>query len=1254
MTAEAFDLSMCNSSLNPGQQNNFSISFTEEIGKAYIGGGFLRINYVTSELQQEEQENHKIEYFPGIEGVINLYSSFYVPGQLQNISVYLHYFADTVNQSGNKFYLTIGNTTIYTDNNLTGGKNHTITTNNISDKINLSTLSLRTVPIRIGFENVTFGYIFEGNADVALVTDVSGSMDWRMDNDDGGTARNCDDSNYNLSSTARLSAAKCLDKSFAQDILNISGNRVGLVSYDDSTHAGETVYPTKEFSVLNSTIGTAVPETGYEGSGATCICCGINSAVDILTENVSRTVVISTGGSWYYDNNNFFSVPQNDDDGDSWFDVNYDNESDWQTGSAILGTTNGFVYSPLVVTELGDNLSGEKHYANLWEHNLDNSGPPNDFSSNILNYTANTFGLGNGDDGWDYDTEDGTGPFGYDDDIDYNEVVGGELNFDNNNGGSNTCTNNDCSGSYGLEVNITTELYDVIQNGGRATISFDYDWDGNDNPFEDTDEVWIKSYWESPTTGIHYLGAELSSSGGDTTLEIDRRDNPDDEFSGTHSEDISSWIEGSGMYYLAIGGKLYASWSDEWGTFTFDNIKIEFEEQDTNALYANLWEHNLDVSGPPNDFSGGTLNFTANTYGVGNGNDGWDWDNEDGTGQFDFDDNIDYNQIVSGVLELDSADDSSGSDNSCSNNDCSGSYGIEINITQKMYNIIQSNGVAILSFWYEWDDVSGNIFETEDQVWIKARWTSPNSGSHYLGSDLDLGQDGEDVTLEVDTTDNPDADFTGDFSQDISSFIEGPGNYYLELGGKLLASQSQEYGWWRFDNIQIKITNRTNHYYFRKHFTISNIDDVGRGVLNVLYDDSAKVYLNGNLIDSSSGSNLAEYWNSQGITVPRKYFRTGDNVVAVDLSNSDRSAKFDLELAYLNTTKEYAMMVMSDGVANRECAAQQGTGSSTQDAIEAACDARKNYGITVYSVGYSDAADEGTLQAIADCGRGIFKKSNNTRELQEFYQDVASTIVSASRHSQTIEIEGEGNIAASILYADSYIEMNYAPVVAPPQFAEISLKIEEKNFPTCNFTTYIPSDIRVTDARLTSYSSEHWTDVLKVNFNQVYNLSTYSEDYTPLGDPFIINIPVSNLVSGDNVFFVSTGDSSSNTTSCSQNNTFIYTGQFTAAVSYNDVLEKAVGCSWTVESEDGTTTLIEVPIYYSGTKDCYYTSTQIDYDQNDTYDDAMFNLLDNLDFDDNGKIFVNIEENDLVIGAIAIGKIPYPWGPAITEVRVWH
>ena len=117
--------------------------------------------------------------------------------------------------------------------------------------------------------------------------------------------------------------------------------------------------------------------------------------------------------------------------------------------------------------------------------------------------------------------------------------------------------------------------------------------------------------------------------------------------------------------------------------------------------------------------------------------------------------------------------------------------------------------------------------------------------------------------------------------------------------------------------------------------------------------------------------------------------------------------------------------------------------------LKAACDAREEYGIKVFSVGYSSAAEVLTLQAISNCGDGISTTSSNITGLKEFYSDVAASIVSASRHSQTIKVEGDP--ISSTLFNDSYIKFNYTPITTPPQFGEIELNFEENGFKNCTF-----------------------------------------------------------------------------------------------------------------------------------------------------------------------------------------------------------
>ncbi|MBN2368321.1 hypothetical protein JXC34_04840 [Candidatus Woesearchaeota archaeon] len=1055
MTADAWDITYCNDSISEGAMNNFTIIFTGSLNDAYVGGGFVQVDYYTDEMQQEPEESIMIESLSDIGGIINLYSSFYVPGSLTNISVYLHYFVDTTNQTNNTFYFSVGNSTVYSDSNLSGEKNYTVTAQNISQFMSLASLDQKTVPIRAGFENVSFGFIYEGNADVALITDVSGSMDWRMDSDStfGAVARNCDDASFNDSTTTRLSVAKCLDKQFALDILNITGNKVGLVSYDDVTHASEAVYPIQDYAVLNQTIGTAVPETGYEGSGGTCICCGINSARDILVQNLSTVTLIASGTTWYYNNFSLQDTPGQDPGGNEWYAYVYSNETQWHTGDTILGATNGYSYSPAVDTEIGSSLVAGVNFVDLTELTADAGTPEVEFSSG-LNQTGNTWGTAGAYDGWDSD--------------------------------------------YGL----------FGRNGNDIEINFD--------PNEDSDQ-------------------------SDNTVATQQ-------------------------YIRILAG--------------------------TN------------------------------------------WEDSDG--------------------------------------DCTmaGGVGIEINFTQEMYDMLSTpNGKSELSFDWYFDRYGG--IDNQEAAWIKVQFGQDGS-MNYLGSNIDGTNTPNDASNEIFYCENDVGSYScpglisNTSSYDISSLITGPGSYYVIFGAAV-----DEYGdndcdenfEFRFDDIRLSVFNETDHYFFRKHFTITDLEQVQMGILNVLSDDYASVYLNGELIDLDLIEHEGRRWNRIGKNIPGNNFFLGDNVIAVHLVNTEQAAKFDLELKGINESRGKAMMVMTDGQANDECSEQGTTGdldgdgssdTASDDAIQAACDARQDYGIIVYAVGFSDSADEPTLQGISLCGDGLYRKSNNVSALQEFYQDVASTIISASRHSQIIEVEGEGNIASSILYGDSYIRTEYVPITEPPQFGEISLIVQEKNFDNCTFNLYIPPDIRVADAKMTSYSSEHWTDGLIVNGNQVYNLSWYSDDYTPLGDPFLVNIPVTSLLPGNNSFYIRTGDSPENSTECSINNSIIYTAQFEASVSYSDVLEKAEGCTWTIEFEDGGNKTINVPQLYSGPKTCYYTNASISYDANDTYDDAMYNLMDNLDFDDDGRIYINMDENDLVIGAISVGMIPYPWGPAIAEVRVWR
>ena len=91
-----------------------------------------------------------------------------------------------------------------------------------------------------------------------------------------------------------MDLAKEADLEFIDIVLNLSGNRVGLVSYESDV---DSVEPITDVKVnLQSEINS------YTASGATCICCGVNRAKNMLTAspNAPFMIVMSDGAATMY------------------------------------------------------------------------------------------------------------------------------------------------------------------------------------------------------------------------------------------------------------------------------------------------------------------------------------------------------------------------------------------------------------------------------------------------------------------------------------------------------------------------------------------------------------------------------------------------------------------------------------------------------------------------------------------------------------------------------------------------------------------------------------------------------------------------------------------------------------------------------------------------------------------------------------------------------------------------------------------
>ena len=110
----------------------------------YISGGFIKIIYNNSTLEEIQDTKY---FFDGIEGLINVYDSIYIPGNLNSLEVYLHY------NSEYETFLTIGNKTVY-ESDQSGETTVFIDNSNLSSQIDYNSISNKTIPLRLGLKEI--------------------------------------------------------------------------------------------------------------------------------------------------------------------------------------------------------------------------------------------------------------------------------------------------------------------------------------------------------------------------------------------------------------------------------------------------------------------------------------------------------------------------------------------------------------------------------------------------------------------------------------------------------------------------------------------------------------------------------------------------------------------------------------------------------------------------------------------------------------------------------------------------------------------------------------------------------------------------------------------------------------------------------------------------------------------------------------------------------------------------------------------
>ena len=296
MTADYWDISYCNESISAGIPNKFFLEFAHGINTAYIGGGYIKIRYKTTQWLNDVETNSTKYWFPGINGIINLYSSFYAPGTINSMGIHLHFYANDTS------YLTIGGKVIHRWDGSQYDQEYNISNDDLgtagyfdlSDDYSL--FSNNTVPIRFASYESTTTIVTGGNADVVLVTDLSGSMKKAVDSwDIGNSAPTC--STYNTTSdTRRTRAAVCLDLQMADTVMNFTGNRIWPIFIKENSIINYTWDPASK-SDVKTTINNYYND---QGKDKTCLACAINLAYDILNASYNSTrkrfIILMTDG----------------------------------------------------------------------------------------------------------------------------------------------------------------------------------------------------------------------------------------------------------------------------------------------------------------------------------------------------------------------------------------------------------------------------------------------------------------------------------------------------------------------------------------------------------------------------------------------------------------------------------------------------------------------------------------------------------------------------------------------------------------------------------------------------------------------------------------------------------------------------------------------------------------------------------------------------------------------------------------------
>lgn len=328
---------------------------------------------------------------------------------------------------------------------------------------------------------------------------------------------------------------------------------------------------------------------------------------------------------------------------------------------------------------------------------------------------------------------------------------------------------------------------------------------------------------------------------------------------------------------------------------------------------------------------------------------------------------------------------------------------------------------------------------------------------------------------------------------------------------------------------------------------------------------------------------------------------------------------------------------------------------------------KNKFNATIFTIGFGPTSDcsEATkvLNTTAALTNGSYFQSNSPTILRQIYQNISDEIkIRLNQTSQSLIITG--NITnPSIIFSDSYIQYTYNPIFPGIPFGYIPVTLETPRFSNniSNGTFLVPSGAVVSEARVTSYSADRWTNYVEIkdgSLTKVFNLTNYGTNYHILGDPFIVEIPTNFVSAGkNNTVRVGTAVSyQDNITSASPDAKAIYTLNIDTLINFSIVSPQSEGCIWAVNYEDGSSSNLRVPSTYAGSDTCTFTSN-LDCDAQfnvDAIDNSVCKLFQKLDFDNDGSLDVNFNTTGIDLQTISISGIPYLWGPTTVEARVWQ